>query len=219
VAHDLKNPLGVITGYITFLNDSWSDLPAEQVQELLQTISQTGYKMSNIIEELLLLAGVRQKEVVPEPLENMADLVAGSKERLLTMIQDQQAEIVGPDKWPVALGYGPWIEEVWTNYISNAIKYGGDPPRVEVGATTHDNGKIQFWVRDNGPGLTPEEQERLFTPFTRLHQVRAKGHGLGLSIVHRIVEKLGGEVGVESEGVPGQGSIFSFTLPSVEGAV
>ena len=69
-------------------------------------------------------------------------------------------------------------------------------------------------MRDNGPGLTPEEQARLFTPFTRLDQVRARGHGLGLSIVRRIVEKLGGQVGVESE--VGRGSFFFFTLPGAE---
>jgi two-component system sensor histidine kinase/response regulator len=77
---------------------------------------------------------------------------------------------------------------------------------LEQGETT-----IRFWVRDNGPGLTPEEQARLFTPFTRLHQESVQGYGLGLSIVQRIVEKLGGQVGVES--VIGQGSTFSFTLP------
>ena len=70
---------------------------------------------------------------------------------------------------------------------------------------------IQFWVQDNGPGLTAEQQSQLFTQFTRLHQVRVEGHGLGLSIVQRIVTKLGGEVGVES--VVGQGSRFWFTLP------
>ncbi|HID64984.1 MAG TPA: ATP-binding protein [Anaerolineae bacterium] len=68
-----------------------------------------------------------------------------------------------------------------------------------------------FWVRDNGSGLTPEEQARLFAPFTQLGQARTKGQGLGLSIVRRIVEKLGGQVGVESE--VGQGSVFTFTLP------
>jgi signal transduction histidine kinase len=67
-------------------------------------------------------------------------------------------------------------------------------------------------VRDNGPGLRPEEQARLYAPFERLHQVRAEGHGLGLSIVRRIVEKLGGQVGVES--TSGQGSLFYFTLPT-----
>jgi signal transduction histidine kinase len=68
-------------------------------------------------------------------------------------------------------------------------------------------------VRDNGGGLSPEEQAELFIPFTRISQANVEGHGLGLSIVQRIVEKLGGTVGVESEGVPGQGSVFSFTLP------
>jgi two-component system sensor histidine kinase/response regulator len=74
---------------------------------------------------------------------------------------------------------------------------------------------VCFWVRDNGSGLTSEEQVELFAPFKWLGQVQIEGHGLGLSIVQRIVEKLGGEVGVESE--PGVGSVFSFTLPGVDG--
>ena len=74
---------------------------------------------------------------------------------------------------------------------------------------TDDN--VRFWVTDNGPGLTPEQQSRLFVPFIRLHQARATGSGLGLSIVRRIMEKLGGEAWVESE--PGKGSRFGFTLP------
>jgi signal transduction histidine kinase len=153
--------------------------------------------------------------------------------RLAYMIEEHQAQIVLPESWPVALGYGPWVEEMWVNYLSNALMYGGKPPRVELGWDIVGNGEwglrrersvervgsgqsaptttIRFWVRDNGPGLMPEEQERLFKPFERLDRVRAKGHGLGLSIVRRIAEKLGGKVGVASE--PGQGSVFWFTLP------
>jgi signal transduction histidine kinase len=134
-------------------------------------------------------------------------------QRLAYMIDECSAEITLPDSWPIALGYGPWVEEVWVNYLSNALKYGGQPPRIEVGATVQADGTVRFWVCDNGPGLASEEQARLFTPSTRFDQVRAKGHGLGLSIVRRIVRKLGGQVGVESE--IGQGSIFSFTLPGV----
>ncbi len=74
-------------------------------------------------------------------------------------------------------------------------------------------GMARFWVRDNGAGIAPEEQARLFVPFTRLDQARAQGHGLGLSVVRRIVEKLGGQVGMESTGQPGQGCTFYFTLP------
>jgi signal transduction histidine kinase len=132
------------------------------------------------------------------------------------MIGRFRAEVALPDNWPVALGYGPWIEQVWVNYLSNAIKYGGEPPRVELGADASGDaglsqGRVRFWVRDNGPGLGEEEIGRLFVPFTRLDQARAQGHGLGLSIVRRIVEKLGGGVGVESE--PGEGSLFYFALP------
>jgi signal transduction histidine kinase len=72
---------------------------------------------------------------------------------------------------------------------------------------------VRFWVRDSGPGLTPEDLARLFNPFTRLSRIRFSGHGLGLSIVRRIVEKLGGQVGAESQA--GQGSLFFFTLPAV----
>jgi two-component system sensor histidine kinase/response regulator len=132
------------------------------------------------------------------------------------MVEEYQAKLVMPNSWPAALGYGPWVEEIWVNYISNAIKYGGQPPRVELGATRQIDGMIRFWVRDNGPGLTLDQQNKLFTPFTQLGQVQTEGYGLGLSIVQRIVGKLGGQVGVESAAVPGRGSVFSFTLPAVK---
>ncbi len=166
----------------------------------------------------MLLTGVRKQKVVLESLD-MGSIVEESIERLQMLVQETNAQItfVDRDAWPTVLGYAPWIEEVWVNYISNAIKYGGQPPIVELGAEpridqpTGRPEKGCFWVRDNGPGLSAESQLVLFIPFTRLDQARAKGHGLGLSIVQRIVEKLGGEVGVESE--PGQGSNFFFTLP------
>jgi signal transduction histidine kinase len=169
--------------------------------------------MASIIEELLLLAGVRRLEVEAKPLD-MDDIVAEAQERLFDLINEHQAEIISPVAWPTALGYAPWIEEVWVNYLSNAVRYGGQPPRVELGATTQTDGTIRFWVRDNGIGLTEKEQSRLFVPFTRLSQIEAKGYGLGLSIVRRIIDKLGGQVGLESE--LGRGSVFYFTLPALE---
>jgi two-component system sensor histidine kinase/response regulator len=157
-----------------------------------------------------LLAGVRKKgEVEMRPLD-MARIVAEARTRLAYLVEESQAEIILPENWPEALGYAPWVEEVWINYISNAIKYGGHPPRVELGATAEADGFVRFWVCDNGLGLTAYEQARLFIPFTRLDQVHAEGHGLGLSIVRRILERLGGGVGVESQ--VGRGSVFSFTL-------
>ena len=86
--------------------------------------------------------------------------------------------------------------------------------KEEEGGEAHADGMVRFWVRDNGAGLRPEQQAQLFKPFTQLAQARATGYGLGLSIVQRIAEKLGGQVGVESSGAPGQGCTFSFTLPA-----
>jgi len=171
--------------------------------------------MSNIINELLLLASVRKMDEVPFHRLDMPKIVTAVSERISDLLETSMAQIVTPETWPVAYGYGPWIEEVWLNYISNAIKYGGNPPRVELGATPLPQGGVRFWVRDNGSGLSGEEQTHLFTAFTRLQQTSVEGHGLGLSIVQRIITKLKGEVGVSS--TVGRGSEFFFTLPSVLG--
>jgi two-component system sensor histidine kinase/response regulator len=213
VAHDLKNPLSHIVGYAELLEESYKELSDQELRCYLHTIAKNGRKMGAIINELLLLAGVRKTETITlEPLD-MGSIVNEALERLTNLIQAYRARVVLPESWPVASGYGPWIEEVWENYISNAIKYGGHPPRVELGFTIDHGGPlIRFWVRDNGYGLTAEERARLFSPFVQLDRVRTQGHGLGLSIVRRIVEKLGGQFGVESQ--IDQGSTFSFTLPA-----
>jgi signal transduction histidine kinase len=209
VAHDLKNPLSAVLGFAELLTAKDVQLSGKDVTESLAAVHQSARKMHSIIEELLLLASVRKTDVEHQPVE-MDMVVSGALQRLSYMTAEYGPELVIPERWPAALGYGPWIEEVWANYLANAIKYGGRPPRLELGAETVDD-KVRFWVVDNGPGLTPEQQSRLFMPFTRLHQVRATGQGLGLSIVRRIMEKLGGEAWVESE--PGKGSRFGFTLP------
>jgi PAS domain S-box-containing protein len=235
VAHDLKNPLAWIVGYADLLEQEYATMPAEELHQQLRKIGRSGRNMSAIIDELLLLSSVRQAADVDIHPFHMGAIVAQVQERLFPMIEEYQAKLTLPaqETWPVVIGYAPWVEEVWVNYLINALKYGGRPPRVELGFTISDFGfpilvppsqesqsaiqnpesKIVFWVRDNGPGIAPEDQARLFTPFTRLDQVRVKGHGLGLSIVRRIVERLGGQVGVESSGLPGQGSTFFFTLP------
>lgn len=210
VAHDLKNPLSLILGYSEALEVDYQDLPADKVHTYLSKIAQMSRRMETIIDELLLLAQVRKMDVETYPLD-MAEIVEAALERLAYDIEKHQAEIIQPDEWPTVRGYGPWVEEVWINYIHNGITYGGQPPRVKLGATVAPSGRVYFWVRDNGAGLSEEEQEQLFTPFTKLKQIRSQGHGLGLSIVRRIVEKLGGRVGVKSE--PGQGSLFYFSLP------
>jgi PAS domain S-box-containing protein len=221
VAHDLKSPLSTLAGFGDLLEQKHTAMSGEQLAKSANNMARSARRMINIIDELLLLASVRKMEEVPTGPLDMAAIVAAAQERLRDIIAASQGEIILPPAWPAAIGYAPWVEEVWVNYLSNALQYGGAPPLVEVGfdiareaVDKFPKFQVRFWVRDNGAGLTSEEQGRLFTPFTRLDQARAKGHGLGLSIVRRIVEKLGGRVGVESE--VGWGSTFWFTLPGTD---
>ncbi|MCB0190879.1 MAG: response regulator [Anaerolineae bacterium] len=212
VAHDLKTPLSPIIGLADLVTKYHNTLPKNIIVDSLSTISRNTHKMNDIVNELLLLATVRDNDVETEVLD-MLDLIDEVKQRLEHLIEEKQAVITLPTYWPMAMGYGPWIEEVWANYISNAIKYGGTPPHIQIGGQVQPNGLVRYWVRDNGNGLTDEERARLFVPFTKIKRNKGEGHGLGLSIVHRIVEKLGGEVGVESEAIAGRGCTFYFTLP------
>lgn len=216
VAHDLKNPLASIMAAADLLSERLDQLNPEEAQRMLNVVVGNTRKMGNIIDELLLLASVRKlSEITIIPLD-MPRLVNGALERLAMMRMQYEAEIVAPAEWPRCLGYAPWVEEIWMNYISNAIKYGGTPPRVELGADVLQEGPlpvVRYWVRDNGLGVPQEAQQRIFRPFNRLDMQRTEGHGLGLSIVLRIVEKLGGQAGIDSK--LGHGSTFWFTLPAV----
>lgn len=210
VAHDLKSPLAAMISYADFTTHLYETLTSDEVRYNLTVIVQNGRKMSNIVEELLLLAGVRKMDAPIEPFET-APIIAQVLERLAYLVQGVEAQIEQPEAWPPALGYAPWVEEVWMNYLSNALQYGGQPPQITLGADVQPGGSVRFWVQDRGPGIAEERQAQLFVPFTQFDQVRTEGHGLGLSIVRRIIDKLGGEVGVDS--APGRGSTFWFTLP------
>jgi len=211
VAHDLKASLNIVVSAASLLRQDRELLSPSEIETWLHSIMNNGMRMSRTTDALLLLARVRQGQVPVEPVD-MTAIVAEVCQRLASTIDEFQAEIVTPTAWPAAVGYGPWLEEVWANLIDNAIKYGGRPPRGELGYTRGTE-MVEFWIRDNGSGLTPEDQASLFTPFSELSRSRGRGHGLGLSIVRRIVDRLGGQVGVASEGVAGQGVTFSFTLP------
>lgn len=211
VAHDLKTPLTTLVSYSGLLEHGL-DILSDGGQEAVGAVSRSTRRMARIVDELLLLAEARKTEVVSEPLD-MAAVVAASLRDLEPLTRERRGEVTVPSAWPPARGHAPWVEQVWTNYIGNALKHGGEPPRVRLGADREANGLVRFWVEDDGEGLTEEEQARLFVPFSRLAQARAHGHGLGLSIVRHIVEKLGGTVGVSSPG-PGRGAVFSFTLPA-----
>lgn len=209
VSHDLKNPLGNIFTAAEFLLVEHAALPDAEVERWLTNISQQAHRASSVIESLLLLGQPDKIECVQLDL---AIIVAAARTNLSSMIEQTRAEIHGPDTWPTAYGHPELIEQVWVNYLSNALKYSQHAPRVELGAEL-EAGQVRCWVQDHGRGLSPDKVRLLFKPYSRLSDSDTKGYGLGLYLARRIIERLGGTVGVESSGIAGEGSLFYFTLP------
>jgi PAS domain S-box-containing protein len=216
LAHDMKGSLNLMLSHCQYIEMSAKDISLQRIQESVGKIWKSGVKLNQIVEGLLLLSSVSRVSVTSEPFD-MAALVAEAIERLEALIDRRKAVIKLPDHFPEALGYGPWVEEILYNYIGNAIKYGGTPPVVQIGGTVRDDGFVDFWVQDNGLGLTAEEQVGIFEYGRPLKESTEDSYGLGLSIVKRIAEKLNGQVAVKS-GVAG-GCIFTFSLPLAETSI
>lgn len=216
VAHDLKAPVTSVVGYSQFLLEATSGaLDAETTRQYLMRINQSGYKMAEMIEGLLVLAQLRQTETTLEMVD-MTAVAQSAISRFRTDIELRGIDVRIDNDLPPVCGRAVWLEEVFANLISNAIKYIGQnnlSPCIVIGGS--DEGEtLRYEVRDNGLGINEKSQKRLFEMFARFHRNEANGIGLGLSIVLRIVQKLGGRVGVES--TPGTGSTFWFTLPARE---
>ena len=206
VAHDIKNPLATIIS----LADFYHHVDEVDQKGIIQKVEQVAYKAYSIVNELLLLSSMQRLERVNLSHLESEPLVNAALRRLTLLIDEYKPQITVKSLWIPALGYAPWIEEVWMNYISNAIKYGGTPPIIEIGCSEGENKTVRFWVRDYGEGIPPQKQAQLFMQVTDLDLIRAQGHGLGLSIVKRIIDKHNGQVFVESE--VGKGSTFGFIL-------
>jgi len=226
VAHDLTSPLSTIIGFAETLQLAVGELPPEEIRQQLAIMLQSGHRMARTIDALLLLARVHRQDDLTCDVFDMGYVVREALNDVRNEMSSQAFEVRLPDSWPWVIGYTPWVMQVWYNYLTNAVKYGGTPPILTLGhdreAAALDPGTcgsqpmIRFWVRDNGSGLTDAQIAQLFVPFSRLDPSRSLGYGLGLWIVRRIVTRLGGQVGAYSE--PGQGSTFWFTLPSGETA-
>lgn len=211
VAHDLRNPVNEILKLAQTLLDSHGEQLDMQGRQFLQVIMSSGHKSLEIINSVRLLM-VTSKEEVEVELLDMRSIVLSVKQKLEPTRKKYYASITIADTLPKACGYSPWIEEVWMNYLSNGLKYGGTPPSLEIGANLEGE-MVKYWVKDQGDGMTQAEVSQLFTETTasQLDKHRGSNTHFGLTIVHRIVTKLGGEVGVESE--VKKGSRFWFTLP------
>ncbi len=210
VAHDLNNSITTLVGFSELLMASTSDQSLADQRGLLQDISDSSKKMAEVVREMLLFARVSKEDVELSKVD-MLQVVTDAISRLQDQIDRLGAEVVVNNLELPVTGYAPWLEEVWFNYISNALRYGGSPPHIEIGCD-HETDQLKFWVKDNGKGLAPDALAVVFDEASKERRKIVKGQGLGLMIAKRISDKLGGGTGAESE--PGNGSKFYFTLPA-----
>lgn len=208
VAHDLNSTLAGVIGFGELLV-RFPDLPEEKKKIYYDRIVSSGRKMSSIIHELLFFASIKKEEVSKTEV-NMNKVADEAIERLKETILERKAKIEFKSDLENTISYGAWIEEVWFNLLSNALKYGGNPPSIQIGVELQ-NKYVKYWVKDNGKGLNEEEINIIMEDRVKFKRKGIKGHGLGLSIVHRILKKLDGYLGIESE--IGEETIFSFYLP------
>ncbi len=214
VSHDLQEPLRGIANYAQFLLDSSSGQFGQQEQNWLNTIVRLTGKMSDQINALLQYSRASQQQMALQLVD--INLLLGSVlDSLSALIKDTQTQIDIPQTLPTLSCDPIRATSVFSNLITNAIKYNDQPEKhIEIGFS--ETPTLTFFVRDNGIGIPEQFHDAIFTIFRRLHGRNDYhgGTGAGLALVRKHVERHGGRIWLES--VPGQGSTFYFTLASCQ---
>lgn len=211
VSHDLRTPLRGMSGYAHFLKEDYAHLLPAEGLEFLNNIETSARLMDNLITGMLKMSRLGRQpcekhEVLPARVaaEAWASLREETNGRL---VKFQIGDLPNCQADPVLL------KQVYVNLLSNALKFSRDVPEpvISVGADREDSRTV-YWVKDNGVGFDMQFAQNIFEPFMRLPgQEQVEGHGIGLSIVQRIILKHGGEIW--AEGQPGRGATFYFTIP------
>ena len=216
VSHELRTPLSLIKGYVETLLDGARDNP-EVAERFLKIIERNANRLDLLIQDLLTISALESEKIKlnlqPVVLRALAEKVFTD---LHAKAENKNVELVNDVPELTANGDVNRLDQVLANLVDNAIKYGRAEGRVTVGGKKLDDGKVEIFVRDDGPGIPPEAINRVFERFYRVDKARSRdqgGTGLGLSIVKHIVQAHGGEVRVESE--LGKGATFFFTVPAV----
>jgi len=216
VSHDLRGPLGGITGVARMAREALGRGDLTAADSLLAAIARQSESSTDLVTSLLQLARSAEGAVERRPVHTAA-LVHELSELLTGVAGASPQVVVIEGELPDLQADPSLVRQVFANLLANAIKFSGSAahPRVEVGAAPSPEGTV-FHVRDNGVGFTEAQVRELFVPFRRLHADRFEGHGIGLTIVRRIVERHGGRLW--AEGRPGQGATFYFTLEEATAA-
>jgi light-regulated signal transduction histidine kinase (bacteriophytochrome) len=207
-AHDLQEPLRMIVGFLQLLSQRYQSRLDKEAQEFIGFAVDGAWRMKQLLDDLLEYSRAgRQRELGAVALEPVLDRALTT---LALRIRESGATVVRREL-PRVIGDEPGLYCVFVNLIGNALKFRGPAsPEIRIGAEMSGNRAVIF-VEDNGIGIEPEHQERIFRLFQRLHgREEYEGNGVGLALCRRIVTRFGGQLGVESES--GKGSIFRFSL-------
>jgi PAS domain S-box-containing protein len=221
ISHDLRAPLRTIQGFAQVLLEDLSESLDANYVEFLQRIAANAQQLDTLITDLLAYSRLRRSEINLEPV-HLSSVLAEVRTRLDSEIQSQQAQVRIEEPLPMVQANRLILIQVLTNLLSNAVKFvaEGIQPQVCIwaepqGSTAGEPSTVRLYVEDNGIGIAPNQQQQIFSPFTRLHgEEEYPGTGIGLAIVRKGVEQLGGQTGVESQ--LGQGSRFWVELTVAE---
>ncbi len=219
VAHELRTPLTGLGGYLDLILDGQVEDPAIQ-REFLERGQAIVGSMTLLVGDLLEMARLEAGSITlaAEPF-SVADALAAVAEGLLPIALDRgvHLETILPPRMRTALGDRRRVDQIITNLAANALKYGADGGVVEL-AGRFDGTDAIIAVRDEGPGIDPEDRLRIFEPFYRVADHRPlTGTGLGLSIARDLARAMGGDLDVAS--LPGTGSSFVLVLPGPAGSM
>jgi signal transduction histidine kinase len=212
-SHDLREPLRKVRIYLQLLQERYRGRLDDKAEQFIAHAVDSAGRMQALVNDLLAYARVGSRGNQPGP----TDCVAAYDQAVANLeaaIRESEA-VVTRTALPTVRGDSVQMVQLFQNLLANAIKFRTDRiPAVHVMAERR--GSVwRFAVRDNGIGIDPQDGGRLFVLFQRLHRTQEyPGTGLGLAICKKIVERHGGEIGVESE--PGRGASFWFTLPAIE---
>jgi signal transduction histidine kinase len=213
VSHDLQAPLRAMHGFAEALLEDYGDVVDELGKEYARRIILSAMRLEDLIQDLLAYSHLNRAELSLNAID-LTQLMSDLMNEIQPEIKQKKAEIKIQSPLPQVIGHRPTLVQVITNLLLNAMKFvqTSVPAQVQVFAERHDDW-VRLWVVDNGIGIAPEHQERIFRVFERLHgQETYPGTGIGLAIVRKAVERMQGQVGVESQ--LGQGSRFWIDLRS-----
>jgi light-regulated signal transduction histidine kinase (bacteriophytochrome) len=214
-SHDLKEPLRGIHNYSNFLMEDYGDILNSEGKEKLITLIRLTQRMEDLIDSLLHFSQLGRADISMQP-NNLNDLVHRILDMLSVRIEESGVEIRIPKPLPTVYCDRVQLGEVFSNLITNAIKYNDKPHKwIEIGYLDHPTQQIAFYIQDNGIGIREKHFESIFRIFKRLHSPSkyGGGTGAGLTIAKKIVERHGGQIWLES--TYGEGSIFYFTLKGI----